>query len=240
MTIYYSEPVKLEIVGRSVFVNGEVKEFSVRNFSELNEVLMKRQQVLNDFPLYFMFRSIVVKEGLRYDITIIPPRRIDGEYAKTYGHYHPLAENGLSYPEAYQILEGRALFVLQKPRSDASVDVMVTYGEKGQAVLIPPNWGHNTINASPDKVLILGNLVADGFESDYSAYKKDLGAAYYVTDFGLEPNGNYVVRKTEKLKASDLNAKYGFECPDLLKEFWANPGKFEFLKKPSLITGRSA
>ncbi|MDD5337160.1 MAG: glucose-6-phosphate isomerase family protein [Candidatus ainarchaeum sp.] len=235
MTVYYSEPVKLEIVGRSVFVNGEVKEFSVRNLSQMNDVLMKRQPVLSDFPLYFMFRSIAAKQGLRYDITIIPPKRIDGEYAKTYGHYHPLAEKGLSYPEVYQILEGRALFIFQKPRSDASLDVMVTYGEKGQALLIPPNWGHTTINASPDRVLILGNLVADGFESDYSAYKEDRGAAYYVTDFGLEPNGNCVVRKTEKLKASDLNMRYGFVCSDLLKEFWADPEKFEFLKKPSLI-----
>lgn len=236
MTVYYSEPVKIEINGRSVFVNGGVKDFTVRNLSQMNDVLMKKQTVLHDFPLYFMFRSIVGKEGIRYDITIIPPKNIAGEYAKTYGHYHPIAENNLGYPEIYQVLDGRALFVLQKKRSDGSVDVVLTYGEKGQIVLIPPNWGHVSVNATKDDVLVMGNLVADGFESVYGDYKNDRGAAYYITDHGLEQNENYVIRTTERKKPEEINAKYGFVCSDLLKEFWENPERFEFLKRPGMIT----
>lgn len=233
--IYYSEPIKLEVKGRSVFVNGEVKDFSVRNFSEMNDVLMKRQTVHHDYPFYFMFRSIIQKEGLRYDITLIPTKNIDGEYAKTYGHYHPIAEDNLTYPEIYQVLDGTALFLLQKLRNDETVDVIVTYGEKGQVLLIPPNWGHTTINPSKNNMLVLSNLVSDSFESSYAKYKENRGAAYYFTDFGLEQNPNYIIRSTEKKKADQINFKYGFECSDLLKEFVANPDRFEFLKKPSLI-----
>ncbi|VVB98608.1 Glucose-6-phosphate isomerase [uncultured archaeon] len=237
MTTYYEQPLKIEVRGRSVFVNGEVHGFTVRNLSQMNEVLMRRQQqILHDFPLYFMFRAIAQKDGLRYDITIIPPKKIGEEYSKTYGHYHPVAEGRLTYPEIYQVLDGRAIFILQKKRSDGSVDAIVTYGEKGQVVLIPPNWGHATVNATHDDVLVMANLVADGFESDYQDYKENRGAAYYVTDFGLEQNGQYVVRGTEKKKPEEINAKYGLECSDLLREFWANPSKFEFLKRPSLIT----
>ncbi len=236
MTLFYEEPVRIEVKGRSLFVNGEVHSFTVRSLSQMNEVLhTKLGQIVHDFPLYFMFRSIAQKEGLRYDITIIPPKKIGEEYAKTYGHYHPIAEKGLTYPEIYQVLSGRAIFVLQKRRSDGSVDALVTFGEKGQSVLIPPNWGHVTVNASKDEVLVMANLVADGFESDYADYKDGRGAAYYVTDFGLEQNGYYVIRGTERKKPQEINAKYGFECGDLLREFWNDPSKFEFLKKPGLI-----
>lgn len=234
MTVYYSEPLKMELKGRSLFINGEVKDFTVRNLSQMNDVLMKRQPVLNDFPLYFMFRAIAEKDGLRYDVTVIPPKNIAGEYAKTYGHYHPIAEGNLRYPEIYQILDGRALFVLQKKRSDASVDTIITYAEKGQAILIPPNWGHVTINATKDDVLVMGNLVAE-FESEYSDYKDSRGAAYFITENGLEQNPSYLIRSTEKKKPEEINEKYGFECTDLLKEFLENPEKFEFLKKPSII-----
>ncbi len=236
MITYYEEPVRIQLKGRSLFVDGEVKEFSVRNLSQMNEVLMKRQAVLNDFPLYFMFRSVAKKEGLRYDITLIPSKNIAGEYAKTYGHYHPVAEGRLSYPEIYHVLDGKALFILQKRRSDGSVDVIITYGEKGQVLLIPPNWGHATVNAAKDDVLVMGNLAADGFEAEYQEYQENRGAAYYVTEYGLEQNENYVLRNTDKKKAEEINAKYGFQCSDLLKEFWENPEKFEFLKRPSLIT----
>lgn len=235
--IYYSEPLKIEITGRSVFVNDEVRGFSVRNFSEMNDVFMKQQvkRDYRDYPFYFMFRSIAEKEGLRYDITLIPAKNVDGEYAKTYGHYHPEAEKGLSYPEIYQILDGSAVFILQKEKSDQTVDVLITWGGKGSVLLIPPNWGHVTINASRTRMLILGNLVADNFESDYSKYKENRGAAFYTTDFGLEQNSNYIIRRSEKVKPEQINSRYGFECSDLLKEFIENPSKFEFLKKPSLI-----
>lgn len=236
MTIYYSEPIKIEVKGRSVFVNDEIKEFSVRNFSEMNDVFIQKQPVLHDFPVYLMFRALAEKSGLRYDITIIPPKNFVGEYAKTYGHYHPIAEGRLSYPEIYQILSGKAFFILQKKRSDESVDVIITHGRKGDVIFVPPNWGHVTINATLDEILVIGNLIAEGFESDYKEYKENRGAAYYITNNGMEPNNHYFIRATEKKKNEEINAKYGLVCSDLLKEFWNNSEKFEFLKKPSLIT----
>lgn len=48
------------------------------------------------------------RQNIRYDITVIPPAVLAGEYVKTKGHYHP--ENppaGIGYPELYQVLAGR-------------------------------------------------------------------------------------------------------------------------------------
>ncbi|MBU0586807.1 glucose-6-phosphate isomerase [Candidatus Micrarchaeota archaeon] len=235
MSLYYSEPLSIEVKGRSVFVNQEAWEFSVRNISQMNDVLMEKQNPKRDFPAYFMFRDITKNNGIRYDITLIPPKKFGNELAKTYGHYHPYAIDRLAYPEVYQVLDGKALFILQKKRSDETVDVIITYGLKGQVVLIPPNYGHVSINASTTEKLVMANLVADGFESLYDEYKQNRGAAYYVTEDGLEPNMRYIVRGVDKKKPEEISKQYGLHFLDLLKEFSNNPKKFEFLKKPELI-----
>lgn len=236
MTAYYSEPLQLEVKGRFLFVNGEAWEFGVRTISQMNEVLMEKQKFKTDYPLYFMFRSVAQRNGIRYDVTLIPPKKLGNEFAKTYGHYHPYAKDKLGYPEIYQVLEGKAFFILQKKRGDASVDAIVTYGPKGSIVLIPPNYGHVTVNGSAEEKLVLANLVADGFESDYTDYRENRGGAYYVTDEGLEQNMKYIIRTSEKKKPEEINSEYGFVCSDLLKELFASPEKFEFLKDPTLLS----
>jgi glucose-6-phosphate isomerase, archaeal len=235
MAVYYESPSKIEVNGRSVFVDGAPAPFTVRNFSEMRDVFMRQQVVNTDYPFYFMFREVAKKDGMRYDITILPAKVIEGEHAKTYGHYHPVAEPGMSYPEVYQVLDGRALFILQKRRNDGSVDTAVCFADKGSVMLIPPNWGHVTINADKVRTLVLANIVCDGFDSEYSDYKENRGAAYFATEFSLEPNANYIIRGTEKTTAEKFCAKYGFSCKDLYTEFNSNPEKFEFLKKPSLL-----
>ena len=87
-------------------------------------------------------RSWLRRLRLRYDITVIPPAVICGEFVKTKGHYHPENQAGYGYPEIYGIIEGSAEYLLQENRlRDA---VMVKAG-KGSTVLIPPGYGHVTI-----------------------------------------------------------------------------------------------
>ena len=235
MTIYYSEPFTLDIRGRSVFVGGEPWDFTVRDVKGMAEVLMDKKALPKDFPLYFMYRGLLEKEGMRYDITIMPPKLIAGEFAKTYGHYHPKDGGGLGYPEVYQIIDGSAVFIMQKKRSDYSVDAMIVRGERGDAVLIPPNWGHVTVNPAEDRVLVLSNVVANCFDSDYADYKENRGAAFYYTKGGFVQNERYIIRSTERKTVEELNGEYGVAFSDIFKEFNSNPEKFEFLKKPGLI-----
>ncbi len=117
-------------------------------------------------PLYFMYRDVAKHEQdrpwlefhtLRYDITVIPPADLGGEYVKTKGHYPPENPAGVGYPEIYEVLEGRAHFLLQKKTLD---DIVLVQVRAGDIAGIPPGYGHVTINPSPLETLILANLVS--------------------------------------------------------------------------------
>ncbi len=233
----YEFPMKIELDGTKLLVDEKEITPSVRMLSEMKDVLLKDVNIekTGDLEMYYMFRDIYRKDGMRYDITFIPYKEIAGECSKTYGHCHPIAEEKLTYPEIYQVLSGRALFILQKELSSAATVVTLVDAKKGDVVLIPPNHCHVSINPGPED-LLLANIVADDFKSIYQHFKENKGAAYYYTANGeLIQNTNYIVEKNERINAQELNKRYEFECRDLLEEFHKNPEKFEFLKKPGLI-----
>lgn len=234
MSLIYEKPLKIEIFGNTLIVNGKEHPCSVRKLSEMKNVLMSETKEDGDIDMYYMFRNIYVKNGMRYDITFIPARIAGGEFAKTYGHCHPVARDHLRYPEVYQVLSGKALFILQKELETTGTEVLVVSAKKGDVVLIPPNYCHASINPS-EKDLLLANVVAVDFKSLYEMYKRKKGAAYYYTKQGLVPNKNYRIEKTEKPSPKEINKRYGFSSKDLLKEFHKDPEKFEFLKKPELL-----
>lgn len=230
----YSKPIRIEITETQLKVNGKDHPSSNRTIHQMRDVLLDPNQVSNNV-LYYMYRSVVTQNSLRYDITLILPIMLGEEYPKTFGHYHPKSPDGPEYPEVYQVLEGEAKFILQKKNSDQSMDVAILSASKGDCVIFPPAYGHVSINSSKTKTLILANIVSDNFQSDYSEYKKLRGSAIYYTTHGLIQNTNYIVRKIDHFKAAEFNKKYGFICDDLLADFLKNPRKFEFLNKPTMM-----
>lgn len=121
---------------------------------------------------------------LRYDITIIPPLIINGHFNKTHGHIH-----STGHDEEYIVLEGEATFLLQKG-GDIVKDVYYVVAKKGDHVIIPGDYHHNTTN-SGRTTLKLANWVADECKSDYSLEKKKKGMVYYFTPGGIIWNSNY-------------------------------------------------
>lgn len=135
-------------------------------------------------PLYQMYRDLartgkerqwLSAHDLRYDITVIPPRILCSEFVKTKGHYHPDNPAGFGYPEVYEVLAGCAHYLLQK--KDLSDIVLISAGT-GEKVIIPPGYGHVTINPSFE-TLVMANLVSTAFSSEYREYEVRHGAAYY-------------------------------------------------------------
>lgn len=135
---------------------------------------------------------------MRYDITVIRPGTLGSEYVKTAGHYHPLKPGtGTTYPEVYEVLHGRAHYLLQRyhPDNPDQLEAVILINAKpGDKVLIPPHFGHITINPGDD-FLIMSNWVAEGFSSIYDPIREHGGGAYYElqTEEGPEfvPNKNY-------------------------------------------------
>jgi len=235
MPTIYETPLKIELSEKRLLVDGKELIPSIRMLSELKDVLLNPVKNDESEEMYYMFRDVCKKDGMRYDLTLIPYRDLGGECAKTYGHCHPVAEGNMTYPEIYQVLDGRALFILQKELGSAATIVTMVDAKKGDVVLIPPNHCHVSINPGPGD-LLLANIVADNFKSNYGHFKENKGAAYYyMADGELLQNDNYIVEKNERITPDRINKRYNFECKDLLTEFYNNPEKFGFLKKPGLI-----
>jgi glucose-6-phosphate isomerase len=196
-----------------------------------------------DGPLYFMYRDLALtpedrtwlsEQDVRFDITVIPPATIGGEYVKTKGHYHPEGPSGLGYPEVYQVLAGEAHYLLQ--RKDLS-DVVAVTARAGEFVLIPPGYGHVTVNPG-DEVLVMANLVSTRFSSEYGVYEEQRGGAYY------EMEGGAWVRNPLYPELPDVQVVRAEEMPKLgirhgrgIYEMVAGREDLLFLNEPERITG---
>lgn len=162
----------------------------IRKLSDIKEVLYNRKwsETAEDCDIYYMYRGVEREGKLRYDITIIPPFDMGGEFVKTKGHYHP--DN---YGELYMVLEGRAFFLMQKMKgSEAIEDIYAVEAEKGDYIIVLPGYGHVTINHGSED-LKMANWVVDGFESDYSPIGEKRGAGYFLTQKGWIKNENYEI-----------------------------------------------
>ena len=233
---------------------------AVRILEEMKEVVLDKRFLASanmDMELYYMFREVskgeeeekkIKEKGLRYDITIIPPNKLGLEFVKTAGHYHPfLPDSDITYPEIYEVLEGEAHYLLQRREDVRGIekitDVVIVKAKKGDKIIIPPNYGHVTINPS-EVTLKMANWVARSFSSIYEPVKRRGGAAYFeLTNGEFVKNGNYEeVPSIRFLKPSNIEKEVGLslskevEMYELIKE----PEKLEFLTNPNLLLKRKA
>lgn len=181
-------PLRLTSTGRLDFLGGlPVVRPRARTIDDMRAVLYN-QTAADPEELYLMYRGLGWPEdidrlsaySLRFDLTILSCGLVGGEYVKTAGHYHPER-----YAELYQVLVGRAHFLLQRPvkddPSEAVEDVVVVEAGPGELLYVPPNYGHVTINPSREP-LVTVNVVDATFDSMYDPYRARRGAAYYEID----------------------------------------------------------
>lgn len=222
------------------FFRGTFPKPATRTVDDMRSVIAIPGAYPNNI-LYYMYRDLSENPGdsewlsdhqLRFDVTRIPPGTISGEFVKTKGHYHPKAPDDRGYPELYQVIKGRAHYLLQK--EDLS-DIVVVEAEAGDVVLIPPGYGHVSINPSEEE-LLMSNIVSDAFSSLYDFYEKNRGAAYYeFEDSGWSANplyGDVVgIRAAKPKRLDDLGVPNGRSIYGLV----GDDERLAFLNRPSLL-----
>lgn len=126
-------------------------------------------------------KLVFENEGLRYDIIIVAPGNVPEEFKKTSGHSHSVSLTGnLEYPEIYEVLEGEALFVLQKTDAKGNVvKAWAVHGKPGDKLLIPPGYGHATTNIG-NGPLVFADLVADACANTYGVIANNHGMSLYI------------------------------------------------------------
>ncbi len=223
----------------------------IRRRKDMQEVLYDEEAEELD-RLYYMYRGVASSEdlpaiksaGLRYDITAIRPGTISREFVKTAGHYHPYKKGtGLTWPEAYEVLHGRAHYLLQSAvpdHPDQLEEVYLITAKPGDKVLIPPGFGHITINPGED-FLVMSNWVAEGFASLYEPIRQMKGGAYFelAGDEAPEfvPNSNYTklpqLNRCPVVPVEELSLLTGLPFYSVFKE---NNSAFRFLTHPEEFT----
>lgn len=176
----------------------------VRRLKDIIKVIYDKEWLKTadlESELYYMYRGVEEKDKIRYDITVIPGKMLGKEFNKTKGHFHVG-----KYGEVYTVLEGKAIYLMQKEG-----DVYAVKAEKGDVIIIPPFYGHVTINPS-DKELKMANWISTDCQSDYLPYEEKEGAAYYFTKQGWIKNENYKdipeLRFEEPLKSVPENLDF--------------------------------
>jgi glucose-6-phosphate isomerase len=218
------------------------REPDIRMLYDMKEVVWDREWLrdADNRPLYYMYRDLyheqhraaIGEAGVRYDITVMPPGQLGKEHVKTKGHYHPQVSPGLSYPEIYEVIKGEAHYLMQKKEDGDVTDVLLVEAEAGDKVIIPPNYGHITINPI-DTELRMANWVSDQFDSQYEDITAKRGGAYYETVAGdLVKNTNYdrvpELRRRQPVQVPDLGITNDNSMYKMIEE----PGQLRFLNNP--------
>lgn len=225
-----------------LYNNGSAVEVMVRKAKDLYEVSYNKdffKRKTEEKTVYYIYRALYRTKDkpllesykVRYDISIIPSGNLGEEYIKTAGHYHPISENGLTYPEIYEIIAGKAHYLLQQLHREKILDVVIVEAEKGDKILIPHGYGHVTINPSRE-TLIMANLVSSNFDSIYEPMKKKGGAAYFeLTGGRFIKNKRYI--DVPKIRVAKATASTRFpHNKNLYALFIESPEDFEFLNTP--------
>ncbi|MBI5036389.1 hypothetical protein HZC09_03520, partial [Candidatus Micrarchaeota archaeon] len=207
---YKSLQLEADAPGR-LRVEGEERRPDVRTLKQMRPVLKDEVALPDSTPCYFMYRDAARKEDrkayarkeLRFDITILPPLFLGEEYNKTAGHYHPMSPKGFGYMELYEVIEGTASYLMQKKTGKEVESVVLVKAKKGDKVIIPPGYGHVTVN--PSKLLVTANIVERNFRSEYAEYEEKHGAAYYITKKRKERNENYPLIGLDEYTAAEFN-----------------------------------
>jgi glucose-6-phosphate isomerase len=135
------------------------------------------------------------------------------------------------------VLAGNAHYLIQ---NRDCTDVLMIAASAGEIVVVPPGYGHVTINPAGDTVLQMANIVSLQFSSDYQGYEALNGAAYFETvKEGFVKNPAY--KKSSPLRFAKVPQRAAVtgtitaplydlvEQRSPLLEFLNQPEKFELL-----------
>ncbi len=233
---------------RLVFGEGMVdKDPHIYGKEDIRDVLFKPEEDIPDC-IYQVYRDIALEadlpeielQGIRYDIMVLRPGTIGREYIKTIGNYTPVKPGAsCTYPEIFEVLHGRAHFLLQSPNEEDDGDiekVMLINARPGDKVLVYPGFGHIIINPE-DSYLIMSNLVVRDVAPESSLLLQRQGGCYYELSGDEGPvflqNSRYnrlpSLKRCPVKPAPALKLQTGLPVYQVFKE---DPVAFSFLLYP--------
>jgi glucose-6-phosphate isomerase len=214
---------------------------SIRMSSAGKSVYLKKNTEEQD--LYYMYRyfekvkdiQVFLENKLEYDVTVIKNGVIGDEYIKTIGHYHGMVpDQAITYPEVYEVIQGNIDYILQtQPINNNEVDVIIVRAETGDKIVVPPNYGHVSVNTGKN-IAVSSNVQMRDLpaSSDYDFYTRFEGAAIYEKVDEFCNNPHYIVRSMRMVKAKDCPEFGLFKNKSLYNSIIEDPKMFDFMVNP--------
>src|SRR3989344_2538843 len=189
--------------------------FAARSHEKMKDVLMN-PDASGPAIHYYMIRGGSKKRN----ITVWESGTVDGEYIKTYGHYHVG-----KLDETYWILQGEGIALLQKmveehgkPIPNRIEEFKAVPVKAGDSVYMPPGYGHLVVNTGKEWLVTADNSPVLGAEdsasmpghADYEAVKQMRGFAYYVVERDSKPAlvPNKLYKEVKKTDFGGLNVGF--------------------------------
>lgn len=233
--------IKLEDIGLTFDQNEFPTEPKTRTYEEAKDVYLEKEAEEQD--LYYMYRYFEKEEDidtfdksdLEYDITVLNSGKIGPECIKTAGHFHGYVPGtDLTYTEVYEVIEGDIEYLIQtKPDTEGNVDVVIITAKVGDKVIVPPGYGHISVNVG-DSLAVSSNIQKRDLpaSADYETFKVNNGGAMYRSDSGWDKNHNFNIRSLKKVTPKE-KPDWGLEKDiPLYESFIKDPEKFKFLTEP--------
>jgi glucose-6-phosphate isomerase len=212
-----------------------------RTYEEAKDVYLEKSAPKQE--LYFMYRyfekesdaDLFENNRCEYDITVLKTGKVGPEPIKTVGHYHAeVPGTEISYPEVYEVITGEITYLLQtKPNADNEVDVVIVEAKAGDKVIVPPNYGHISINRGAETA-VSSNIQRRDLpaSADYDAFSEKNGGALYFDGSDWTENYNYTVR-SKRIVRPKPKPEWGIVADKpLYTSFVENPEKFTWLTEP--------
>ena len=227
---------------------------SMKKAGQMKGLFRNPEGMDEDALVYRAYRNIRFAEDevlfseyeYRYDITVVMPGDVNGEFYKTSGHFHGYPElKSIPYPEVYEVIEGEIVFVLQRnkdfnqPDGGRITQLQAVHVKAGQAIIVPSHCGHGSVNPT-DSTSAFSNIAVVSCPIDYEPVKAHHGLGAYILResergkaFRAIPNEKYhdlpEVELTVPQEKPELGIAFGTSCYRL---FTKEPERYDFLGKP--------
>ena len=227
---------------------------SMKKLGQMTGLFKDVRGIEEDRLVYRAYRDIRFRKDedlfrkwdYRYDVTVVMPGDLNGEFYKTSGHFHgcpPLAK--YPFPEVYEVIKGEIVFVLQRnadfgrPDGGKITQLQAVRVKAGQAIIVPSHCGHGSINPTGG-VSAFSNIAVVSCPIDYEPVKKHHGLAARIMKeegntigFKAAANNDYgelpEIELAEPLENARLGIEFGVPC---YCNFIRHPERYDFLLHP--------
>ena len=161
------------------------------------------------------------------------------EPIRSQGHIHSVSKScNSSTCELYEIWEGEAIIYMQEYVKDNPGRCFAIRAKQGEVVIVPPYWGHQTVNANTDKPMVFGAWCVKDYGFDYDDVRAHRGLAYYPVvenkDIVWNKNPNYE-ESTLIERSPRIYTEFNIDpTKPIYEQFLEDPDRMLFVSRPEV------